>query len=341
MSSTEAISKPIPVVRVDELRDHIGDEVFVKGVLASAEVGKTSKGSSFVKFVLMDRSGEVEGRIWNSVRLPGEPGDVIGFRGRADEFNQRPQLVFISSRPLPDEDPDEYVIASHLEASAIERALGSLMQEFDGDAMAIVREVFAGEGLRSAFMAVPAASRNHHAYARGLAEHTLSMVCAARSLVRHYRDFYGDPIDEALVVAGVLLHDAGKVLEYEREGLLWGTSVAGELVGHIPFMDAMILEAARKVEADPSVVLRLRHIVLSHHGRKDFGSPVEPKTLEAQIVHQVDMLDSRMGMMREALKSARGEVSEWVRPLGGRVVGPVVTVVSEPAEVVDEDQGGA
>lgn len=308
----------LPVALVEDLGDMVGQTLRLRGVVTEIEVKTAKNGNPYVAFEIMDRTGRVGGKQWETSTPFAAVGDVVGMVVRGDEFNGAPQVV-VERVQLRDDDPNDFMPASHLTKDALVGAVDALWAEFDDHpAMQIAEYVL--RGIREAYFDAPAALKMHHAYARGLAEHTLSMVCAARALAAHYRQFYGDVINEGLLVAGVLLHDSGKVLEYERQGITWATGVAGELVGHIPFIDALIADVAQRFGTPEHITLRLRHIVLSHHGRKEFGSPVEPRTMEAQIVHQVDMLDSRMAMMREAIRTTRGPVSDYVRPLGGRVV---------------------
>lgn len=313
--------RPIPIVTLEDLGDHMNSVVYVQCAVILAETGTTKGGKPFAALRLVDRTDTVEARMWDTASVPAAAGEVIGVRAKVDEFNGAKQLILESVKVYPDEDPANFVRASHVSREQLEQTLEADLAGIRGEFGDIARLIFRDDILRSVFLDAPAAIKNHHAYARGLAEHTLSMVIAARLLVGHYRYFYLDEIDENLVVAGVLLHDLGKVVEYQRDGLAWGTGLVGELVGHIPLVDAMIVDAGMAVGAEAEKVARLRHIVLAHHGRREYGSPVEPRTMEAQIVHQVDMIDSRLGMMREAIRGVdRGSVSEWVRPLGGRVV---------------------
>jgi 3'-5' exoribonuclease len=119
-------------------------------------------------------------------------------------------------------------------------------------------------------------------------------------------------VDENLVVAGVVLHDLAKCMDFNPSGIGWEYSDHARLIGHIPFMAHLILSSRA---ADGHHRQQLAHVVLSHHGRLDYGSPVEPRTIEAVLVHQVDMIDSRVGMYRSAIEHAEGGDWVWVKAL--------------------------
>jgi 3'-5' exoribonuclease len=164
--------------------------------------------------------------------------------------------------------------------------------------------------------------KNHHAWEHGLAEHVLSMLELAHNAALHYQGRYGSgAVDVDLLLAGVFLHDLGKVYDYERRGLAWELTTRGVAVGHIATCTELLALSYEACETPHAVRERLTHLVLSHHGIKSFGSPVEPVTVEARILHQVDMLDSRISPMMEVRDELDdGEMSEWVRAIRGRVL---------------------
>jgi 3'-5' exoribonuclease len=167
----------------------------------------------------------------------------------------------------------------------------------------------------------PAAVANHHAYRSGLAEHTLSMMRLATLIGSHYADYYPGRIEPDLLVAGVLLHDLGKVWELEGD-LATRYSTVGNLVGHIPMGAAFIARAAAELGDVPdALVHELQHLVLSHHGELAYGSPQTPKTLEAQLLHYIDQLDSKANLFVNAAGTTPGW-SPFQRNLGRPVLQP-------------------
>jgi 3'-5' exoribonuclease len=163
----------------------------------------------------------------------------------------------------------------------------------------------------TAFTACPAGVKLHHAYVGGLLEHTVTMMEIADKLLPHYPG-----IDRDLLLTGVFLHDAGKTRElaYSRA---FGYTDEGQLVGHIPICVEMLTAAAAKVPdllGEPlprELMVRLKHMILSHHGTLEFGSPKVPMTPEAMLLHQIDMLDTRMHMVLRDIREDRQNPSAW------------------------------
>jgi 3'-5' exoribonuclease len=312
-----------PIVTVADVAAHDGRLVFVKAAVAAAEIGTASNGSAFAKLELVDRTGTIGAKKWDTPELPFEAGDVIGVKARVDSWKGTAQLVIESMRVL-EEDPSDFVRASHFSQDELDEYLDATLQLIGGECGEVVRSIFEDTSIRAKFLQAPAAQRNHHAYERGLAEHVVSMAKLADKVVEHYATMYQHldvSIDRDLVVAGVLLHDLGKALEFERDGVAWTTNLDAELIRHIPQCATMIHDACMATLASDDTRRRLLHVVLAHHGRLEYGSPVVPKLIEAQLVHLIDMMDSRFAMFVEALSGMEpGDVSEWVRPLGGRVV---------------------
>jgi 3'-5' exoribonuclease len=153
----------------------------------------------------------------------------------------------------------------------------------------------------SAYVSAPAARMMHHAYIGGLLEHTLSMVKIGRLLARHY-----PYVNKDLLVSGILLHDMGKAIEYTT-GPTFDFTEDGRLVGHISRAAIIIELTAKEMGNFPALQLQhLVHLVLSHHGIQEWGSPTVPKTLEAVLLHQIDLLDSRVQGFFDHLRNDSG-----------------------------------
>jgi 3'-5' exoribonuclease len=149
-----------------------------------------------------------------------------------------------------------------------------------------------------AFRTAPAATMMHHAYRHGLLEHTVHMARAARALLPLYRE-----VDPDLAMAGILLHDAGKTIEYEG-ALSARRGRRGILQGHVILGYQLVRKAALKAKLDPDRAERLEHIILSHQGRLEWGAAVLAATPEAVLVSKIDELDAKMGMVQRALRNA-------------------------------------
>lgn len=292
-----------------------GGAVTTHGLVTDAKVSTAKNGKDFVRLTLVDGSSSVAVMRFDCSRAP-ESGTVLEVKGITEEFNGL-QLKADSWKIL-DLDPEDFVASSRFIREFLESKLQAELDNLGGEVGEITREVFAQ--VWEEFLTAPAAMRNHHAHARGLAEHTWSMMRIAHRVANHYNESYAGMIDRDLLIAGVFLHDLGKVLDYQRNGVVWETSLAGEIVGHMTHCVVMIHDAAMAVLASPEVEQKLIHLVLSHHGQLDYGSPIKPKTMEALVLHHIDMLDAHAEMMRVALESTESPITEYVRPLGVRCV---------------------
>ena len=179
------------------------------------------------------------------------------------------------------------------------------------DCKAILNDIFAR--YYKDFKEFPAATKNHHEFYHGLIYHTISMCELAEMIAHHYED-----VDLDLLISGCLLHDLGKVIELS--GIV-GTkyTIEGNLLGHLTIGMAIIRETANKLGIKSEVPLLLEHMVLSHHGKLEYGSPVLPQTKEALILSIVDDLDAKMMSLEKALEvTPEGEMSEKIFPLDNR-----------------------
>lgn len=269
-------------------------------VVSQCREATTRHGSTYLTLELRDASGQMSARVWQPATAcvgPVTAPGIYRIRGRAESFREEIQLqidVIEPYTPRPHEyaallstskwDPnllrDEVIL--HLEARLRAPAVRRLVLAALGDPTVAPH-----------LLATPAATHNHHAYRGGLLEHMLSMLRLATRIATHYANYYPGLVDEDLLLAGVVLHDLGKV--WELEGELTPTySDVGRLVGHIPMGAAFVATVATRLGDIPdALVWELQHLVLSHHGQLEFGSPRRPKTVEAQILHLIDILDAR------------------------------------------------
>jgi 3'-5' exoribonuclease len=279
------------------------------GVLLAQEAAfKTSaKGSEYLELKLSDASGDLKGFLWDlrAVEGPLEPIQADAFlwvKGAVSSYNGRLQLRLDKVRFVPDaEVPD---VSRFFPVSL--RPVPEMLAELDGHVAAVadpwirrlLTALFVEDAeLRRAFATAPAAKSMHHVYLGGLLEHTLSILGMAARACGHYADLNRD-----LVMAGVLLHDLGKTAElsYQRG---FGYTDVGNLLGHISIEAEWINREVGKIPGFPEELrLQILHIVLSHHGRLEFGSPVLPKTPEALLVHYLDDLDGKLEVMFRALR---------------------------------------
>ncbi|TVQ96934.1 MAG: HD domain-containing protein [Deltaproteobacteria bacterium] len=273
-------------------------------LLTGQRSGTTRSGSTFLTVTLQDSTGQLTGRIWSPETICPQglssPAPVR-VTGRVETFREERQLNVDAIRAVEASPAEmqQLVPASHWSAEVLEAAIRSHVVQHtraDGPVRRLLEHLLAAPDIGGRFFTVAAAAANHHAYWSGLAEHTLSMLRTAALLQAHYERYYPGMLDGELLVAGVLLHDMGKVWEFEA-GPVPAYSTAGRLVGHIPMMAARLERAAVELGDVPeALIVEVQHLVLAHHGEYEYGSPRRPKTAEAQLLHYIDQIDAKMNV---------------------------------------------
>lgn len=290
-------------------------------LVKSVEQKTSSKGDTYLDFMLGDASGEINGKLWRY--SPAEHGeyksnDIIKVRGTISQYNGSDQLRIERIRVTGDGDNvniDDLVRTTGYSSEQMYNELMGLVSEFKNqDLKKIVSEIYSDN--RMCLLYWPAAFKLHHAVRGGLLMHTLSIVRLAQNVCSVYPF-----VDRDMLIAGAMLHDIAKLKEFSvsETGIADGYSIAGNLVGHIA-MGAMTIEKyAEKLGIDRETAILLEHMILSHHGEPEFGAAVRPMTIEAEMLSELDLLDSRIYEMREAVRSANtGDFSQRVWALDNR-----------------------
>jgi len=286
----------------------------VRGCYLVREVGRerTRQQQPYVRLVLADRSGTIEARAWDGFDdwLDAcRPGSVVGVEGGVVAYQNRLQLRVDRLEPLevPADERDRFVPCSPWDPGTLERELDAEIHAIRDPALRAVVGCLLGSrsAVGQAFRAHPAAQRLHHAYRGGLLEHTLSVCRLAVRLAEHYRERL-DPatppaLDVDLLRAGALLHDIGKVLELDA-GAAGAYTTAGRLLGHIVLGLELVTQAARDVGLADERLRLLQHLVASHQGKLEWGSPARPACLEALLLHYADDLDAKVHRAWTALR---------------------------------------
>lgn len=263
---------------------------------------------------LVDRTGSIEARVWENAEeieaLLQEPA-VVKVEGEVELFQGRPQVRVMQLRIAGvDESEQADLLAStkrNLEhmLQTIDDAIKAIEDEF---MRRLLRHFYNSPSFRQAISAAPAARRIHHAYIGGLLEHTYEILILAAPLL----DLYPE-IDRDLLTAGILLHDIGKLREFEWE-LDFAYTDEGRLLGHVVPGAEMVASATRHIEGFPhETEIHLRHLILSHHGRYEWGSPRRPKTLEAVALHHLENLDGQVNRFLSLIEKAKMEGRTWTK----------------------------
>jgi 3'-5' exoribonuclease len=271
--------------------------------LCARKERRNGRGGLFLALVLQDISGEIGAKVFQDVDAADEQfeaGEFVAVQGKGNLFNQRLELILDKiRRVIPDDAKLGFREEDCIPASP--RPLDEMWQELTirlaGIQDPYIRELLTRVVDRHAdkLRVWPAARQVHHAYRSGLLEHVLKLMEIAVFLA----DAYDARRD--LVIAGALLHDIGKLEELDYETTV-NYSLSGNLVGHIVIGARMVRDVIREIpDFPPELGLEIEHLILSHHGQKELGSPVVPMTIEALIVAAADDFDARMNQVRRHL----------------------------------------
>jgi len=290
---------------------HVGDKISDAFLVAEKNMAVSHKGSPYLNIRLKDKTGEIEGRVWdNAVDLSKrfDRGDIIYIRCRATSYKNTIQLSISEVKKVGDSelDPSDFLPVS---GSNIDKMFEELMEFVEKVNTPCLRELlyefFKDEDIANRFRKAPAAKGLHHCYIGGLLEHTLSVTRLIDRIADHY-----EGVNRDLLIAGSILHDIGKIYELSFDRLIDYTD-PGRLIGHIVIGIEMLDTRIANVKDFPEqLAMELKHILLSHHGVLEYGSPKRPKTLEALIVHHIDDLDAKMNAFQEFIEGSDDD-SDW------------------------------
>ncbi len=270
-----------------------------------AAVRKDSRGSPYLSLKLVDRTGSVDARMWG--RLPEDlvreiPGPAyVDVEGHAQEYRGTLQVKLDRLRVMRGDEvvEEDYLPATeqdrHALAAELEEAGRTLENE---DLRQLFELMVSDEGFWEAFCEAPAAKGMHHARIGGLLEHSVGCLRIARSLAEIY------PADRDLLFFGAIFHDVGKVRELSWDSGGFAYTTEGRLLGHVVLGERLVSSYIKMLPGFPEELrLGLSHVLISHQGETEYGSPERPKTLEALLVHLIDNLDARAAMYLESTQN--------------------------------------
>lgn len=295
---------------VNEIKenDHVESSFLVK----EKSSGITKTGSTYLKLKLVDRSGDIEGRVWTSAESVAQSfakDDFVRVTGRAVSFQEHLQLNIVSIEKIGEEEilfPDFFPMTE----KDIEEMFQSLLEvsrEIKNPHLSrLLQLIWEDESFVKLFKIAPASKSLHHNYLGGLLEHTLSLAHLVLKNVSHYSGLNLD-----LLLTGSILHDIGKVdeLSYRRS---FDYSDQGRLLGHIILGLERVDDKVRQLPDFPEdLSMLLRHLLLSHHGQYIWGSPKRPMTLEAVMLHFLDDMDAKITGVQQFIRKEVPEGSKW------------------------------
>jgi 3'-5' exoribonuclease len=271
-------------------------------------------GTSWLQLELVDRTGAICGKMWENFAalVPTfEREDIIQVRGRVKLFNGQKELALEQIIPALERDYDLSDFLPHTQHD-VEKMYAELRAAVAGMKNPWLKRLLAGivsdPAVAPKLKRAPAAMTMHHAFIGGLLEHIVSLIGLAGATASHYPELDGD-----LLLAGVVLHDIGKIDEF-RYARAIEYSTEGRLLGHITIGVQFVHERIKAIaDFPPQLAVLVEHLILSHHGSYEFGSPSLPQTREAIALHFLDDIDSKMGTMRATIDhgSALSAVSLW------------------------------
>jgi 3'-5' exoribonuclease len=311
-------------------------------VVSAKQVRSKKDGAPYFALTLGDRTGQVEAPMWETEGA-GEfsAGDIVKVRGKVARYREKLQ---ISVERIRRAEPGQFDLGDFVPKT--ERNIDELWAELNGyvtaftdsHLKALVRSFLDDTAIATAFREAPAAKSMHHAWIGGLLEHVVSLLGICELAAKHYQ------VNRDLLLTGAILHDIGKLHE-----LRWGTSfdytVEGQLLGHITIGLGMI---ERKIAALPDFPPALRvlveHVVLSHHGRYEYGSPKLPMIPEAMLLHFLDDMDAKMQTMQNEFARnitagrGAGDVTEWVRSMERPLLNTAAYLEKEKTAMAEEKE---
>lgn len=293
-------------------------ELFV--LIKNADIRMAKNGKKFIAFTFQDTSGTIDGKYWDASEEEISrfvAGKVVSLIGKKELYQGNPQVKIIHMRltkPEEPADPSSYMERAPMRKEQMEELINQTLFEITNAHWNRIARFLLNK-YQKEFFDFPAAKKNHHAFAGGLAYHTITMLKLGKAIAGEYPE-----LNASLLYAGIILHDLGKVLELSG-AMSTEYTLPGNLIGHLVLVDEEITKAclALKIDDKAEDVTLLRHMVLSHHGLLEYGSPIRPHIMEAEILHQIDNLDASMQMMLTAIRQTQpGQYTERIFGMDNR-----------------------
>lgn len=288
------------------VRDKVNDIFYIRSRRQLEKRG----GGKFLILELSDKTGTIEGKIWDYVDdlfQASNPGNFVKVEGTVSEYMDETQITISNILKVSEKEVSgkDFLPSSKFDIETMYKGLtGYIELVVDADLRKLLNNLFSNPEFLNKFKYAPASTGIHHGYLGGLLEHTLFMLRLSQSVPNVYPE-----IDYSLLIAGLILHDIGKITSYTYEKVIDHTD-EGHLIGHIVRGYEMAKDEIDKIEGFPEQKKQmLLHIILSHHGLREYGSPTTPKFAEAYLVHDLDNLDARMMMFRDTTE--KNQDTKW------------------------------
>jgi len=277
------------------------DDIFM---LSEKVLAQKRDGNHYLNLTLTDKTGTLKGVIWDNVDQIAShitSGNFVTIKGTVSEYKGNLQLVVKDMSACDDQsiNPSDFLPATRRDVDKMYKRLLHISDSIETGYLKSLMDAFwADTEFVAKFKSAPAAKKMHHAYLGGLLEHTLSMALLADKIAGHYSG-----IDRGLLITGAILHDIGKINELEYRIKIDYTD-EGRLLSHIVIGVLMVREKIKSLADFPEqTALLIEHMIISHHGSREFGSPEPPKTIEAVLLNYIDEIDAKVNGIREFMES--------------------------------------
>lgn len=282
---------------INQLKEQ--ERVSLLALVVSVSKGVTNTGAPYLNITLQDASGQIEGRKWDVLEDDArvfQPGSFVNVSADVVNYRNNLQLKILTGEFISPAgiDVTKFVPSAPVPRETLVKKLNNYISLIRNAQIKQVVEEFIKQDMTS-LIVYPAASRNHHEYAGGLLHHVVTMLEMAEMVLKIYPTLNPD-----LLYAGVILHDLGKLDELSGPVIPRYTT-EGKLIGHISIMQAKVRKVCEQLKVEAELTMILQHLILSHHGEKEFGSPIPPLIKEAEVLSIIDNLDARINMMDKAL----------------------------------------
>jgi 3'-5' exoribonuclease len=287
---------------VDSLKE--GASVSNIFIVKQKDIRKKKDGSDFLSVVLSDKTGSIPGVLWDDVESYSkkfQADDLVKVSGSVRSFDSRLQLTMTSIEKWEEQfNLDDFLPSGEKDIEVLWRQFLELTSEVKNTHLAkLLKNIFTDPDFIKNFKQSPAAMALHHNYLGGLLEHTVTVIKYCKEMAKEYG------ADEDMLVTGAALHDIGKTEELTIANS-FAYSDEGRLIGHLAIADSIISGKIKEIDSFPKEIeILLRHLILSHHGELEWGSPKRPKTVEALILHHMDNMDAKVNMFAQEAKKIK------------------------------------
>jgi 3'-5' exoribonuclease len=294
-----------------------GDSVRDIFLVAEKHLRANRNGNLYLQVELRDKTGTISSRLWNAnetIYTSFDDGELVQVEGKVQLYQGALQMILSRIQPAPTErlQLEDFLPHASCDLGQLERRLRSILLEIsDPHLHALVECFLMDEDLMQRFTTAPAGIKVHHAYIGGLVEHVVNLLEAATRILPLYPMIHGD-----LLLTGIFLHDIGKIVEFAYDRSFHYTD-EGQLVGHLVIGVEILndkVKHAEELTGEPfprELLFRLKHLILSHHGSYDFGSPKLPMTPEAVLLHHLDNIDAKVHSFSQQIREDLNPTSAW------------------------------